>query len=368
MQLDRRCFLIGSLLALTPGSKVNAGAGTTEERAEFVSACRKTGGGFAIVLLSGTGRILREIPLTARAHDVAVDRASGRAVAFSRRPGFFAVSFTTHGHEEPTVFAPEPGRHFYGHGTFGDGGRLLFTTEHDIESGGGLIGIYDVEAGMNRVGEFASQGIGPHEAILLADGRTLAVANGGISTDPTTGREMIGLTSMAPSLAFIDVGTGDLLAKHTLPAVTSELSIRHLAATPAGEVWFGGQWQGNLEDSPELIGRASLDKPLRIVAASEETGVALKGYIGSVTMSGDGQTLAASAPRAGRIVYLDTATGTLTASTRLSDGSGIAGVGDNEFALSSGHGVIRLESPGNPPTTTVTVSGTEFDNHLRRLF
>jgi hypothetical protein len=132
-------------------------------------------------------------------------------------------------------------------------------------------------------------------------------------------------------------------------------------------VWFGGQWRGNLEETPELIGHAALDAPIRIVEPSETSGVALKGYIGSVAMSPDGRTLAASAPRAGRIVYIDTGTGALCGETTLADGCGLAGLADGVFALSSGHGVVQFEKPGEAPRSAVTLAGTEFDNHLRRL-
>jgi hypothetical protein len=337
------------------------------EIAVFVSACRRADGAYALALLTQAGKILREIPLSARGHDIAVDGGSGRAVAFARRPGYFAVAFDLAGRAEPAVFKPEPDRHFFGHGVFADGGRLLMTSEHDNETGQGLIGIYDATGGFKRIGEFHSHGVGPHEAILLRDGRTLAVANGGIATDPATGRENIELPSMEPSLAFIDVKTGELKAKHTAPRGLTMLSIRHLAATARGEVWFGGQWQGSLEAAPELIGCASMNRPITMLEPASPQGVALKGYIGSVAISADGRFLAASAPRAGRIVYIDTETSRLVSETMLADGCGLAPLGVDLFALSSGHGVVQVERPGAAPRSSVTVAGTEFDNHLRRV-
>jgi hypothetical protein len=202
---------------------------------------------------------------------------------------------------------------------------------------------------------------------LFADGRTLAIANGGIATDPTTGRENIDVDGMVPSLAFVDIKTGDLRAQHMLPAEINMLSIRHIAANAEGNVWFGGQWQGGLESSPELIGSAGIDRPIRIFEPAEPMGTLLKGYIGSVAMSRDGRVLAASAPRAGRIVYVDTEAGALRAETALADGCGLAPVGDDMFALSSGLGALRTERPGETPLFATTVSGTEFDNHLRLI-
>jgi hypothetical protein len=367
MLIDRRLFLVGSALSFAAGPRALAEATAGAETADFISACHHASGGYALALITRSGKILREIPLTARGHDIAIDRESGRAVAFARRPGFFAAAFDLAGRTEPHVFAPEPNRHFYGHGAFADGGRLLLTSEHNIETGDGLIGVYDVAAGYKRIGEFPSHGIGPHEAFLLADGRTLAVANGGIATDPTTGRENIGVSGMEPSLAFVDIKTGDLRAQHMLPAEISMLSIRHIAANARGEVWFGGQWQGGLEGSPELIGRASIDQPITIFEPARPMGTALKGYIGSVTMSRDGRVLAASAPRAGRIVYVDTETGAVRSETVLADGCGVAPLGEDLFALSSGLGALQIEKPGETPLQVTTVADTEFDNHLRLI-
>ncbi|HKZ95845.1 MAG TPA: DUF1513 domain-containing protein, partial [Hyphomicrobiaceae bacterium] len=246
MAIDRRRFLVGSALALASAKPVFAVDDWRREAAVFVSACRRPDGDYAIVLVTSDGRIVREIALSARGHDIAIHRASGRAVAFARRPGFFAVAFDLEGKRAPRLFAPEAGRHFFGHGAFSPDGRLLYTSEHDIETGAGLIGIYDAAGGFRREGEFLSHGVGPHEAILLADGRTLAVANGGIASDPASGREAIDLPAMEPSLAFIDAATGELRAKHELSSDLKLLSIRHLAAGARGEVWFGCQWQGGL--------------------------------------------------------------------------------------------------------------------------
>ncbi len=366
MAIDRRRFLLGTALLIAGGRRTFAAA-PGDEAPVFASACRRGDGSFSVVLLDPTGRIIREVPISGRGHDIALHRPSGRAVVFARRPGFFAVAFDLEGQSEPTVFAPEEGRHFFGHGVFSRDGRRLFVSEHNIDTGDGLIGVYDVAAGYQRLGEFPSCGVGPHEAILMADGRTLAVANGGIATDPSTGRETLNLPAMEPSLAFIDSETGELKAKHTLAPELHMLSIRHIAADGRGQVWFGGQWQGGAEDAPELIGFASLDRPVKILEPASPLGVALKGYVGSVAMSRDGRILAASAPRAGRIVYVDTDTASLCAETTLADGCGVAGVVEEEFALSSGLGVVRLEIPGGAVRSETRIEGTEFDNHLRLI-
>ncbi len=258
MILDRRRFLIGSIVTLGVGPRALAGDAKAAGAAAFVSACRTADGTYAVVLLAADGAILREIPISDRGHDIAIDPISRRGVVFGRRPGYFGVLFDLDGKAEPQVFAPEPDRHYFGHGAFSADGKLLYTSEHNVDTGDGVIGIYDVSGPVRRVGEFPSFGVGPHEAVLLADGKTLAIANGGFATDPTTGREPIDIAGMEPNMAFVDVRTGELLVKHGMTEELRALSVRHLAASATGEVWFGGQWQGGLEEARNSSGaRAS---------------------------------------------------------------------------------------------------------------
>lgn len=351
---------------------------TTEHqscRAKYISAARLADGTFAAVVLAEDATILQTIPLSARGHDCAVNPPRRQAVVFARRPGYFAAVLSLASEAPPHVFAPPEGRHFYGHGTFSADGKLLFATENDIDRGVGCIGVYETSA-WTRTGEFPSHGIGPHQAILLPDGRTLAVANGGYATNPAFGRLPINLAEMEPSLSFIDVSTGALLVKHQTPETIRHLSIRHIAANAQGDVWFGAQWKGSLSESPALIGMASRDRPLKIYNIGRmpdrpnlELGPALKGYIGSVALSRDGRYFAASAPRAGRILFIDTETKELVRVVEQSDACGLSETGGNLFAVTSGLGVMTEEAP-NAPSTAGREHHTlplAFDNHLTNI-
>jgi hypothetical protein len=318
-----------------------------------------------VVVLNLDGMVLRELPLEGRGHDIALDRASGQAVVFARRPGSFALAFDIHGRREPALFTTPANRHFYGHGAFSRDGRLLYATEHDNDTREGLIGVYDATGGYKRTGEYPTYGIGPHEAILLADGKTLAVANGGIETHIETGREKLNLSSMQPSLAFIDSQTGKLLSQHMQSSSLHKLSIRHLVQDARGAVWFGCQWEGADADTPELVGCAGIDQPLRIVEPAKPMGATLAGYIGAVAVSGDGRLLAASAPRAGRIIYVDTERAVIVGETLLEDSCGVTGASLSGFAMSSGMGVLQTDAPDHTHFSSTTFPGRSFDNHLR---
>jgi hypothetical protein len=374
MAIDRRHFLIGTTLSLAAASATNAFAGVLDEDADtgvaagdLVAACRRPDGSYSVVVLSLDGTVLRELPLEGRGHDIALDRASGQAVVFARRPGSFTLAFDVNNRREPALFTTPANRHFYGHGTFSRDGRLLYATEHDNETRAGLIGVYDATGGYKRVGEFPTYGIGPHEAILLADGKTLAVANGGIETHIETGREKLNLSSMQPSLAFVDSTTGRLVSQHMQRADIHKLSIRHLVQDGRGTVWFGCQWEGGDADTPELIGCAGIDKPLRIIEPATPMGSTLAGYIGAVAVSPDGRLIAASAPRAGRILYVDTEKFAIAGETLLVDSCGITGAPKSGFVMTSGLGVVQTDQPDHTHLSTATFPGRSFDNHLRIL-
>ena len=365
MAIDRRSLLLGTLAAIgaRPAFATMSGA----QEIAFVSAAKRDDGTYSIALLSSGGGLIREIPLSARGHDIALHAASGRAVAFARRPGTFAIAFETARTAEPVIFTAEEGRHFYGHGAFSRDGRLLYVSENDIAAARGVIGIYDVARGYKKIGEHESYGLGPHEIILLADGKTLAIANGGLDTVPEAGRENLNLDAMEPSLTFVDAGSGALRAKHTLATDLKRLSLRHIAADCEGRVWFGGQWEGELQAAPQLIGSASIDRALRLITPPDTGTVDLKGYIGSVAASRDGRYIAASAPKAGRIVYIDVASGTIKAESLLKDACGLAYDEVADFAATSGFGSLRHERIGGPIISEAEVAGLAFDNHLRRV-
>jgi hypothetical protein len=371
MAIDRRNFLIGTALTIGSVATTRAFAGVLADddsgiaTGDLIAACRRPDGKYSVVILNLDGTILRELPLEGRGHDIALDPASGTAVVFARRPGSFALAFDIRDRREPVLFTTPANRHFYGHGVFGRDGRLLYATEHDNDTRDGLIGVYDAGAGFKRIGEMPTYGIGPHEVILLADNKTLAIANGGIETHIETGREKLNLDSMQPSLAFVDSTTGALITQHKQGRDLHKLSIRHLAADARGSIWFGCQWEGADAETPELVGCAGLDRPLRILQPKKPMGAELAGYIGAVAISGDGRVMAASAPRAGRIIYVDTERSTIIGDTQLMDSCGITGVDKNDFVQSSGMGVVQREQPDHTHLTTATFPGRSFDNHLR---
>jgi hypothetical protein len=251
-----------------------------------------------------------------------------------------------------------PGRHFYGHGFFTPDGRLLYATENDFDGERGVVGVYDVAAGFRRIGEIDTHGLGPHEALLLRDGRTIAIANGGILTHPDFPRRKLNLATMRPSLSYLDRRSGDLLERTHLPASLHQLSIRHMDEAADGAVWFGGQYEGPQTDLVALVGRHRRGGDIELVHLDEGTTRRLSHYVGSVRAGAGGERIAVTSPRGGVALVLDAATGRQIEARTISDVCGVAADGAG-FAFSSGQGRLIGQA--------LTQAPLNWDNHLRAI-
>jgi hypothetical protein len=243
---------------------------------------------------------------------------------------------------------------------------LLFATENDFAAGEGMIGVYDTTDAYKRIGEFPCRGVGTHEAILLPDGKTLAVANGGIETHPDYGREMLNIPTMDPSLAFVDLD-GHLLAQYRLPKDVHQLSIRHMALGADGKIWFGTQWEGDPLETPSLVGRASLEDGLELVSMPEGELNDMRRYVGAMAASRDGTLISASAPRGGYVVHFSAETGRYVGRSVIADSSGITGYGTKTILASNGEGLIAETEANGGSRDMVRERGLAFDNHLRTI-
>jgi hypothetical protein len=364
MRIARRSLLAGAGAALAAGLAPRAAASLATSETLAIAPARRADGSFAVMVFGESGDLLRAIDLPARAHDLAVDQGSGRAVVFARRPGAFAVAFDILARSEPSVFVARPDRHFFGHGAFSRDGKLLFATENDFGANEGVIGVYDATASYRRIGEFPCRGVGTHEAILMPDGKTLAIANGGIETHPDYGRRMLNLPTMDPSLAFVDLD-GHLIAQYRLPPEFHQLSIRHMAVAADGKVWFGTQWEGDPLETPPLVGRASIDGGLELVPMPETELNDMRRYVGAMAASRDGALISASAPRGGYVVHFDAETGRYVGRTAIADSSGITGYGAATILASNGEGLIVETGADGARRENVRRPGVAFDNHLR---
>lgn len=359
--IGRREFLQAAgatfLGALTPLTKARA----LEADAMFAAAYQNRDGGYGVAVLTDAGKILHAVDLPDRGHDITFDPLSQRSVVFARQPGTFAVIFDHGGRESPVTIASPKGRHFYGHGVFSPDGKLLYATENDFDNAAGMIGIYEAGNSFERIGEFPTYGVGPHELILLSDGRTLAICNGGIETHPDFGRAKLNIATMKPSFVLVDRVTGDLIERHELPPALHQLSIRHMDVDAAGDVWFGCQFEGPATEKPALVGRASRGKDLELISLPEDVLGGLRNYVGAVAANRDAGTVAVSSPQGNTLAILDAASGRLVSSRALTEVCGIAP--DRQgFLASTGTGAVISPDGGE----TVDPAHV-WDNHILRI-
>src|SRR5690606_3503014 len=332
-------------------------------------AARKNAGKFEATVIDEAGQDQLVIPLPDRGHSFAIDAPRGRAVAFGRQPGFFALAFDIKGKQATHTLQPAAYRHFFGHGVFSPDGKLMVATENDYEAGHGVLGLYDATRGGNyrRVGEFLTHGVGPHEVVLLPDGRTLCVANGGILTHPDYGKLQLNADTMKPSLAYIDIHSGDLLEQVFLDDGLSRLSVRHMVVDGHGAVWFGCQHTGPAQERPPLVGRHRRGAAPELFTGPESVLRGMRNYVGSLAVSQDGRSIATSSPVGGLVAYWDAASGRSLGSTRLFDGCGVAPAPDSGFMVSSGEGVLARTRPGPDQLSVIrTEADLAWDHHMRR--
>lgn len=365
---ERRAFLTtlgGGLLAVLA---LQAGAARGSAGPLYVGCGLDEAGGHVAAGFDARARRLFEVALPDRGHDVAFHPSRPECVVFARRAGTFAVVIDLKRGVAIRRLDAAPGRHFYGHGVFSSDGRTLFTTENEIESARGLIGIRDASDGYREIGTYHSGGIGPHDVILMPDGATLAIANGGIRTHPDTGRAKLNLETMNPSLAYVGLTDGELMEAFHLAPGLHQNSIRHLARDARGRVGVALQYEGAKGARVPLVGIHE-GGALRLFEPPAAIERRMRHYAGSIAFDAGGGILAVSHPRGSLVTFWDAGSGALIRHVELADGCGVAADPlPGRFVLTGGFGDVQAIDVGSGEVTPLEVQGavTAWDNHLAR--
>jgi hypothetical protein len=366
--LPRRAAILGALGGTAACLALRACAARAEAGPLFLVCRVHPAAGAGVALVDAHAGAVAGPELPARGHGICLRPGTAEAVVFARRPGTFAAVF------EPTTglvhrrFDTPADRHFYGHGVFEPTGRILVATENDVTRGQGVLGLYDAADGYRRVGELLAHGIGPHDIALLPDGRTLAVANGGILTLPESGREKLNLDSMRPSLNRIELASGRLLDDARLPDRLHRLSIRHLAQAEGGLIAAGLQWEGEPGDLVPLVavdrghGLATLEAPAAALAT-------MAAYIGSVAFDRSGTILGASCPRGDRLAFWRVADGAFLRTVEVADACALgSATAPGRFLTASGTGaVLEIDAVDGTLMPLGERAPVAYDNHLLPL-
>ncbi|MCW0236453.1 MAG: DUF1513 domain-containing protein [Ferrovibrio sp.] len=327
-------------------------------------------GGFGLAGFDADGAIRYRLPLPGRGHSFA-RRADGRlAVAFSRRPGDYALVFDPMAGAATHLILAAEDRNFCGHGAFTPDGKLMFATEAIGSTGDGVLGVYDAADGWKRVGEYSTHGLDPHEVRLMPDGRTLAVANGGILMRADMPRLKLNIPNMDPSLVYLDARDGSVIRQVRPAHDLRQLSIRHIAIDRRGRVAVAMQYEGPEQDEVPLV--ALHDAPagagqFRYLPMPEAQRTAMRQYCGSAAMDAGGRFLAVSSPRGNRVLVWDLERLALTQVGEARDVCGIAAQTEAGFVVSNGlGGLFRLQNNGGMETLA-NASRLQWDNHMMAI-
>jgi len=389
MMLRRDFILSSALLGLAHKVDAAAVANQTEQNnplaVRFVSAAKSNLGEHFFVCLNNQFDIIAQHLIPARGHSIACS-SLGHIAAVGRRPAGFCLVLDDRG-EKLVELTAQAGRHFYGHGVYSADGATLYLTEsnYHIQGTRGVVGIFDVHRQYVRVGEFMTEGIGPHEILLSPDGTQLIVANGGIQTHPETGRKKLNIGTMKPSLVYLDRLSGELVHQVSLEDELRYNSIRHLSLGLDGRVYIALQQQNKDRILSCLIARFDPEEAkLEKVHVQPELQLLLNGYVGDICVDHSGRFVAASSPKGGIVVLIDTQTsvmeqvqlddvcGLTTPLLRAEEKSNLGlSMSPGQFIASTGQGkLVLLELTASAVKQTVlhdTGGIMSWDNHIRRI-
>jgi hypothetical protein len=374
MKLQRRQWLV---LAAGTSAWLNptlAAAVTATARPQQLAAAWEATHGYQVGVLAYRGAALQvsaALDVPTRAHGVWVER-NGTLLAVARRPGDWLLRWKPRGDGAGKAIAwawAEPDRAFNGHVIAGPDGKTLYTTETNLETGEGLVGLRDA-ATLEKLGEWPTHGMDPHELLLDEDG-SLVVANGGIPALPETGRLKIHMDRMDASLVRLDTRSGVLLGQWRLP--DKRLSLRHMAwggaPVAGGARVLGIALQAEHDDAAAKTRAPVLalfdGQQLRTCAAAD--GRVLAGYGGDIAWAAGG--FAVSCPRANGVAVWQ-ADGRWTGFFPLEEACAVASAsaaGQADATLWAGGRLAALTRDGAGRTALPALKNVRLDNHWAPL-
>lgn len=352
--MDRRAFLAG--MAALMSAPAWAGFAANSGKGVQLAATWQAGNGYQLGILDyAEGLAIRTaLDIPTRAHGL-LQEPAGTLLAVARRPGDWLLRWDRQGRALAWRWI-EPRRAFAGHVLASVDGRTVYTTELDLDTGEGLIGVRDGTT-LEKQDEWATHGMDPH--MLTWDAirpGALMVANGGVPTQPETGRVKTELHLMDSSIVRLDATTGELLGQWRLE--DPRLSLRHLAWNgQSGKPVLGIALQAEHEDP-----RAKADAPVLALFDGRSlrtlnAPMSLAGYGGSIAPLGEG--FAVGCPRSqGVAVFGAEGFHTLV---NLDEACPLASAHDRLWA--GGRGQLVAITPDMRPAADGELPGIRLDNH-----
>jgi len=372
-KLQRRQWLaLAAAGATSTWLKPALAAATATAPPQQLAAAWEAARGYQVGVLAYHGAALQvsaALDVPTRAHGVWAERG-GSLLAVARRPGDWLLRWrpANEGESQGEAIAwawAEPDRAFNGHVIASPDGKTLYTTETNLESGQGLIGVRDA-ATLEKYGEWITHGMDPHELLLDADG-SLVVANGGIPALPETGRLKLHMERMDASLVRLDTRSGALLGQWRL--ADKRLSLRHMAwgRAPAagGPRVLGIALQAEHDDTAAKTGAPvlALFDGRTLWTCDAGAGHALAGYGGDIAWAAG--AFAVGCPRANGVAVWQ-ADGRWTDFFPLQEACAVASAstaGKADTTLWAGGRLGALMRDGAGRAASPVLKNVRLDNH-----
>lgn len=174
--------------------------------------------------LDGDRKTARLIGTSFLPHAITIDPndATKAAVFEKKGPGACLVDLAAAKNLRPLVSPPE--RHFYGHGAYSTDGTLIYATESylDDDHRGALV-VRDAKT-FEELGTVPTFGTAPHDCMLVDDGNTMVVTNGG----------GVLKGGARPCITYVDLKANKLIEKVELKA--PRFNTGHLAINQQGDL------------------------------------------------------------------------------------------------------------------------------------
>lgn len=365
--MNRRLFLTFSGAAVV-APLIPAWASAPSGKEYWISAQGKKDFGLAWVEKSSGNAI--QVYTGFRGHQV-IALPGDRVLMVARRPGQqLAVADLASGDLVAQQRCPE-NRVLVGHACVSPDGKKLFVAEADERDGAGYIGIYRAD-NLQRISEFSSYGIGPHQLEFMPDRRTMALANGGLHTRAATGKQVLNIDTMESTLVFIDSHSGTLQGVQKLNE--SKAGMRHLAVSEGGDVVIATQLQRGAMQHNNVVALGAIKRPgepLQLLQAPQTLWASMKDYAGSVAINSQHQVAGITSPRGNIAAFFSLQRGDLIGYHEFHDVCGITSSANQQnFVLSNSQGQLRVldaQSLRELPQQRKTIKDCSWDNHLAVL-
>jgi hypothetical protein len=186
-------------------------------------------------------------------HGIVIDpRDPGRAAVFEKKgPGACLVDLRARPVIRPLSTVAT--RRFYGHGAFSADGSLLYATESQLDRRlAGVPVVRDAQT-LKELGTVPTHGTAPHDCLLLDDGKTMVVANGGgpmpAGSEGSADRE-------PASVTYVDLTTERLLDEVRL--ASPRFNTGHVAVTGRGDLAVVSAPRDGLPTPNQQLGAVTL--------------------------------------------------------------------------------------------------------------